>query len=51
MGSKFETRLLGELCHEITVGFVGTMTNEYIENGIPFLRSKILRSMMLNGMT
>ncbi|HFK3172240.1 restriction endonuclease subunit S [Proteus mirabilis] len=40
MGSKFETRLLGELCHEITVGFVGTMTNEYIENGIPFLRSK-----------
>ncbi|MEQ5288398.1 MULTISPECIES: restriction endonuclease subunit S [Providencia] len=40
MGSKFETRLLGELCHEITVGFVGTMTNEYIESGIPFLRSK-----------
>jgi len=40
MGSKFETRLLGELCHEITVGFVGTMTNEYIQNGIPFLRSK-----------
>lgn len=40
MGNKFETRLLGELCHEITVGFVGTMTNEYIENGIPFLRSK-----------
>ncbi|WP_272573520.1 restriction endonuclease subunit S [Providencia sp. PROV259] len=40
MGNKFETRLLGELCHEITVGFVGTMTNEYIESGIPFLRSK-----------
>ncbi|MGL5604563.1 MAG: restriction endonuclease subunit S, partial [Plesiomonas sp.] len=40
MGSKFETRLLGELCHEITVGFVGSMTNEYIETGIPFLRSK-----------
>ncbi|HHN8406125.1 TPA: restriction endonuclease subunit S [Morganella morganii] len=40
MGNKFTSRLLGELCHEITVGFVGSMTNEYIENGIPFLRSK-----------
>ncbi|HFE8496116.1 restriction endonuclease subunit S [Raoultella ornithinolytica] len=40
MGNKFGSRLLGELCHEITVGFVGPMTNEYIDNGIPFLRSK-----------
>ncbi|TBL77978.1 restriction endonuclease subunit S [Obesumbacterium proteus] len=40
MENKFGSRLLGELCHEITVGFVGPMTNEYIDNGIPFLRSK-----------
>ena len=40
MGNKWGSRLLGELCHEITVGFVGSMTNEYIETGIPFLRSK-----------
>lgn len=40
MGNRFGSRLLGELCHEITVGFVGSMTNEYIEDGIPFLRSK-----------
>jgi type I restriction enzyme S subunit len=23
---------------ELTVGFVGSMTNEYVESGIPFLR-------------
>ncbi|MBE4609263.1 restriction endonuclease subunit S [Vibrio navarrensis] len=40
MGSKWESKLLGELCHEITVGFVGSMTNEYIDDGVPFLRSK-----------
>lgn len=31
---------LGELAEEITVGFVGSMTHEYIDIGIPFFRSK-----------
>ncbi len=30
---------LGDLALEITVGFVGSMSSEYRENGIPFLRS------------
>ncbi|GHC59876.1 hypothetical protein [Roseibacillus persicicus] len=31
---------LTELAREITVGYVGPMAQEYIENGIPFLRSQ-----------
>lgn len=31
---------LGELVNEITVGFVGSMTHEYVDKGIPFFRSK-----------
>lgn len=30
---------LEELCEDITVGHVGSMANEYVESGIPFLRS------------
>jgi Restriction endonuclease S subunits len=33
-----------DLCREITVGFVGTMKNQYKENGIPFLRSQNVRA-------
>ncbi|EPB6687181.1 TPA: restriction endonuclease subunit S [Vibrio alginolyticus] len=32
-------KTLGELAEDITVGYVGSMATEYIENGIPFLRS------------
>lgn len=31
---------LSELCDEITVGFVGSITRHYVEHGVPFLRSK-----------
>ena len=31
---------LGELVNEITVGFVGSMTHEYVDEGVPFFRSK-----------
>ena len=31
--------LLGGPASEVTVGFVGTMANEYVDSGIPFLRS------------
>ena len=30
---------LGEIAEEITVGYVGPMANEYVESGVPFLRS------------
>ncbi|MFS1427054.1 restriction endonuclease subunit S [Vibrio splendidus] len=40
MGSEWNKQLLGSLCHEITVGFVGSMTQEYVPTGVPFLRSK-----------
>ncbi|HJP99824.1 MAG TPA: restriction endonuclease subunit S [Rhodanobacteraceae bacterium] len=32
-------RRLGELLDEITVGYVGPMVDEYVEDGVPFLRS------------
>ena len=31
---------LKDLCREITVGYVGPMALEYVEDGIPFLRSQ-----------
>lgn len=31
---------LEEVCDDITVGFVGQMTHEYVDKGIPFLRSQ-----------
>ena len=34
---------LSELVKDLTVGFVGSMTHEYIETGIPFFRSKNIK--------
>jgi type I restriction enzyme S subunit len=34
---------LGEIAEEITVGYVGPMANEYVEHGVPFLRSLNVR--------
>lgn len=33
------SKSLGELADDITVGFVGSMSSEYVEEGVPFLRS------------
>ena len=33
-------KTLGEIASELTVGHVGTMADQYVEMGIPFLRSK-----------
>jgi type I restriction enzyme S subunit len=30
---------LGDLCTEVTVGFVGSMASEYCAVGVPFIRS------------
>ena len=39
MSSEWGTVRLCDVAKEVTVGFVGTMANEYVETGIPFLRS------------
>ncbi|WP_455808918.1 restriction endonuclease subunit S [Pseudomonas koreensis] len=35
--------IFGEICREITVGYVGKMADQYKESGIPFLRSQNVR--------
>ena len=39
---------LKELCDAVTVGFVGSMADEYCEDGIPFLRSQNINPFQLN---
>lgn len=39
---------LKELCKAVTVGFVGSMADEYCEEGIPFLRSQNITPFQLN---
>lgn len=39
-----ESKPLGELAADITVGYVGQMMQEYVDNGIPFLRSLNIRA-------
>jgi len=34
---------LSELVKDLTVGFVGSMTQEYVEKGVPFFRSKNIK--------
>jgi type I restriction enzyme S subunit len=43
MSANWVEHLLGDLCSEITVGYVGSMAKEYIDEGIPFFRSKNIR--------
>jgi type I restriction enzyme S subunit len=42
-GEGWVDRKLATLCHEITVGHVGSMKMEYKQSGIPFLRSQNIR--------
>jgi len=35
---------IGDTCERVTVGFVGSMKEEYVESGIPFLRSQNVRA-------
>ncbi|MCG9579643.1 restriction endonuclease subunit S [Vibrio europaeus] len=48
MSCKWTTQKLGDLCDEITVGFVGSMTKEYVDKGIPFFRSKNISEYEIN---
>jgi len=48
MRSDWKTVDLEEISKEITVGFVGSMTSEYQEHGIPFFRSKNIKAFELD---
>ena len=37
--------VFGDICREITVGYVGKMADQYREDGVPFLRSQNVRPM------
>src|SRR2546425_13260518 len=39
---------LDHVCPEITVGHVGPMASEYVEEGVPFLRSQNVEQFRLN---
>lgn len=40
MSAEWSRVLLGDVVSEVTVGFVGPMASEYVDAGIPFLRSQ-----------
>ncbi|TGK84817.1 restriction endonuclease subunit S [Leptospira bourretii] len=46
--SKWKESTLEELADEITVGFVGSMSQEYIPSGIPFFRSQNVEPYKIN---
>lgn len=48
MGGEWRTVKLEDVSKEITVGYVGSMTSEYVESGIPFLRSKNIEPFKIN---
>ena len=45
---SWELKSLDSLCDEITVGFVGSMASEYVQDGITFLRSLNIEPYKLN---
>jgi len=48
MVNDWKIRPLEEIADELTVGFVGSMTGEYVNVGIPFLRSQNVESLRIN---
>jgi len=48
MPTEWPLKLLENLATEITVGFVGTMADEYVGDGIPFLRSLNIKPFSIN---
>ncbi|MDD5395608.1 MAG: restriction endonuclease subunit S [Thiothrix sp.] len=48
MQSEWRNVLLEDVAAEITVGYVGSMSSEYIDDGVPFLRSKNIEPLRIN---
>ena len=46
--SEWEEVVLGDLCERVTVGHVGKMATQYVERGVPFLRSQNVRPFVIN---
>lgn len=48
MSSEWPLRTLDSLATEVTVGYVGTMADEYVARGVPFLRSLNVNPFLIN---
>ncbi len=45
--SEWREVTLGDLCDRVTVGHVGKMVDEYVEDGVPFLRSQNVKPFVI----
>ncbi|MBB3269699.1 type I restriction enzyme S subunit [Pseudomonas sp. OG7] len=48
MSSEWPLKELELIANEVTVGYVGPMASEYVENGVPFLRSLNIEPFRIN---
>lgn len=48
MLARWNQTALGEVAADLTVGHVGTMASEYVDHGVPFLRSQNVEPFRLN---
>lgn len=48
MAGEWKDIALEDIADEITVGYVGPMASEYVENGVPFLRSLNVEPLRVN---
>ncbi len=48
MAGEWEDVALEDVADEITVGYVGSMASEYVERGVPFLRSQNIEPLRIN---
>src|SRR3546814_12873117 len=47
--SEWREVMLGDLCTRVTVGHVGKMADEYVPDGVPFLRSQNVKPFRLSS--
>jgi type I restriction enzyme S subunit len=48
MANDWREVTLEQVAREVTVGYVGSMTSEYVDTGVPFLRSKNVDELRIN---
>lgn len=48
MAAEWREVLLEDIADELTVGYVGPMASEYVDDGIPFLRSLNVEPLLIN---
>ena len=49
MAGEWRDVALEDVADELTVGFVGPMASEYVDSGIPFLRSMNVDPLRINS--